>query len=128
MDKCVFCGANFSSEGLVEKVKSSMDSKHLCFSCWFWDGQLQEDTQRGTHNWAVINGNHFVLKPKTDGPFQGFGGAHIVVKFHDGVVKHCENLWHQGEIPDVWRAMFPDNAEFITEGMKQWIDTSNIDK
>lgn len=72
-----------------------------------------------------VGGSHFFIgdEPSPEklrdllrrpfGNFLGFSGAKWRIKFFDGreVVSH--NLRHNGEIPQEYRAVLPDNAEFI---------------
>ena len=65
---------------------------------------------------AIVNGERFSIapdQPKGYGGFVGHGGAEFTIRFADGrgVVTH--NLWHQGKIPDRFRARFPGNVKFV---------------
>lgn len=106
---CRICGQEDESEHWSNG--QVMAERHLCQECNFWQDCLNNDKNR---RWAVINGEHYVLEPHTDDYFKGFGGKEYTIRFFDGTIVKCDNLWHQGEIPDgYWREQFPDNAEFI---------------
>ncbi len=50
------------------------------------------------------------------GGFRGFGGREFRIRFYDGRTDVVtRNLWHQGIIPEHYRALLPDNAEWVTE-------------
>jgi hypothetical protein len=52
-------------------------------------------------------------KNKTPGRHNGFGGNLFRIKFTDGRVEECCDLWHQGTIPERYYDLFPVNAEFL---------------
>lgn len=107
--KCKKCGKEIS----FEYLNSDTLKKHkMCFSCNFWREQKIADKKRGAHNWAMIDGTHYVLHPKTNTYFKGFGGRKFNIVFDDGVEVECENLWCQGEPGPIWEKEFPNNARF----------------
>lgn len=109
--KCHICG---NEEDVSHWSNASdMREREMCFGCNFWQDILEDDKNR---QFAVINGSHYVLGPHTDGCFKGFGGRMFTIRFFDGHIEKCDNLWYQGVIPEgYWRERFPDNAEFIPE-------------
>lgn len=112
MIHCKICNKEEDPENWING--DSMAEHQLCFDCEFWRMQHQLDEQRGEHNWAVIDGHHYVIEP--DNPnsyFKGFGGAEFHIQWDDGTIKTTKNLWHQGEIPEKWKDTFPNNAKFI---------------
>jgi len=54
-----------------------------------------------------------VLRKLPFGNFLGFGGSEFRIRFFDGREVVTHNLRHNGEIPQDYRAMLPDNAEFV---------------
>lgn len=112
MKKVVVCHICGKTEDLSQWINANeMHERQMCFECNFWQNNLEADK---TRKWAVINGGHYVLESHTDGYFKGFGGQKFIIRFFDGHIEECDNLWHQGEIPEgYWREQFPDNAEFI---------------
>lgn len=112
MIHCKICNKEEDPENWING--DSMAEHQLCFSCEFWRTQHELDVnERGEHNWAVIDGCHYVIDPDTDSYFQGFGGHEFHIQFNDGTIKVTKNLWHQGEIPEEWKSVFPDNAKFL---------------
>jgi hypothetical protein len=111
MIRCKICNKEEYPE---HWTNSDLMIKHqLCFDCEFWRMQHQLDVeQRGEHNWCVIDGCHYVIEPDNS-YFRGFGGHEFHIQFDDGTIKVTKNLWHQGEIPEEWKSVFPNNAKFL---------------
>ena len=109
---CKICGQWEANDQWNDECIKLLDEQQMCFTCNHWRQQHEWDKERGDHNWAVVDGHHYVLAPHKDSGFRGFDGHMVTVKFKDGTVKKCDNLWHQGEIHNpYWREVMPDNAE-----------------
>ena len=110
---CKICSQYEANTDWIESCKAELEKHQMCFTCNHWRQQHDADlNERGEHNWAVVGGHHYVLAPHKDSGFRGFDGRMVTVKFFDGTVKQCDNLWHQGEITNpYWRELMPDNAE-----------------
>ena len=113
--KCVKCNKEEDSDRWSSEWKKSIEKYQLCHTCNFWREQLEFDKKRIPYGWAVINGTHYVLCPHTNDYFKGYGGHKFKIRFFDGTVKECDNLWCQGDIDEEWLEEFPDNAEFVNE-------------
>jgi hypothetical protein len=61
---------------------------------------------------VIIDGQHYLFH-ETDSFIKGFGGRRFKIQFFDGRNIETNNLWFQGEIPDQFRSMLPDNAVFL---------------
>ena len=115
---CNICGREEDLERWVPETAQKIQNLGICFECLYWRTQTTlDDTERGLHGWAVINGTHYVLAPHTNFNWpRGMGGVKKKIRFFDGYETECDNLWCQGEVPSgYWRDLLPDNAEFITE-------------
>ena len=113
---CKICGQWEANDQWNDEYTKLLDEHQMCFTCNHWRQQHEWDKERGDHNWAVVDGHHYVLEPSApaESPFKGFGGHKVTVKFKDGTVVECDNLWHQGEIHNPhWRELMLDNAEII---------------
>lgn len=77
----------------------------------FWQQKLLDDA-REPDRVAIIDGTHYYIDDEDDSRFRGFDGAKFVIKFHDGREVTTTNLWCQGDIPDEFRDLFPNNADF----------------
>lgn len=110
---CKICGQYEENTDWIESCKIELEEHQMCFTCNFWRKQHEADlNERGEHNWAVVGGHHYVLAPHKDKGFKGFDGHEVTIRFNDGTIKKCDNLWHQGEIHiPYWRELMPDNAE-----------------
>jgi hypothetical protein len=107
-EPCCECGdivsANWTSE--TEKL---VKEKNICFNCLHWL-KLYESTNP---NSVRVNGHHYIIRPKDNSSFQGFGGRTFKIEFFDGRIAETKNLWHQGEISKTWTDRMPDNAKFV---------------
>ena len=112
MDTCKICGSIIDTRGFAPASKEFLSNEGLCYHCYFWAMTYEEDLKREPHTTAVINGNHYCLEPHTAYE-RGCAGRMHKIKFFDGTIVECDNLWHQGEISKEWLEKFPDNAEFI---------------
>lgn len=81
----------------------------MCFTCTFWTEQAQD--QRDA---VRIDGWHYRIGEDKGNVFRGHGGKRFTIKFYDGRIVNTSNLWHQGKIPEHFRAELPNNAEFVT--------------
>lgn len=110
---CKICGQYEANTDWIESCKTELEEHQMCFTCNHWRKQHGADlNERGEHNWAIVDGHHYVLAPHKDTGFRGFDAHMVTVRFNDGTVKQCDNLWHQGEIHNpYWRKLMPDNAE-----------------
>ena len=111
---CSKCGKEYVNhyDGDVSFI---MEAENVCFTCAFWIWQHRVD-QEGKRKYAIINGKHYVLDPHTDRNWPvGSCGRVYTIRFHNGETVVCDNLWHQGEIPEHFRDIMPDNAEFVTD-------------
>ena len=111
---CTRCGQAYSNDYTGE-VANIMETQHVCFFCafWIWQHRLDEE---GGRKFAIINGKHYVLAPHTDINWPvGFCRQKFTIRFFSGEEVVCDNLWHQGEIPEHFRDIMPDNAEFVED-------------
>lgn len=115
MKKCEICGKEYNEKDYIEgSIRSIMEEKHYCFNCAFWEEKVREADE----DTFVVNNTRYhgslVDKNKVKG-FLGFGGADFYVKFNDGRIRHYNNVWCQGDVPEIWREKIPNNATFLTK-------------
>lgn len=101
---------------LIYRYLNGFDSEEptLCEECDFWDNQRIADENYRKGRVVVADNKHYVIgdENSTD-TFRGFGGAKVTIKFKDGRIVKSSNLWYQGDIPEFFRNVMPDNAEII---------------
>ena len=94
-----------------ERAATHMWEEKLCFECYYWMGYVKEKD----HPYSVrVNGRHYTIGPDNTWP-RGIGGN---IQFFDGTVCRSNNIWCQDEIPERFREMLPDNAEFFKKERK----------
>lgn len=82
-----------------------------CFTCNHWLEKAKYPN-RG----LVIDGNYYTHRglQKTEARHRGFGGVFWKIKMKkSGEVVETNDLWHGGDIPERFRDVLADNAEFI---------------
>lgn len=120
--KCKICGKTEDSSNWRRGIKSQLNKNQMCFACNHWRTQMRLDKERGKYGWAVVDGTHYVLAPHTDSHFKGMGGVQQAIKFDDGHIEMCDNVWCQGDIEHhYWKERMPDNAQFLNpKTLKPW--------
>lgn len=105
-----------------------------CYTCQFWVDNLMVDSKN--EDWAIINGEHYRFGEHLSGLIidpsatieeiakafdsklsnKGMGGAKCIITYNDGRMVITDDLWHQGEIPEVFKSIpaFADNAELVS--------------
>lgn len=104
--KCCFCGKteNLTTWSPREEL---LKTRHCC-DCHFWLDRF--DRKRA----IICKGVAYSLGPEDpDIIMRGYGGRGFVAKMLDGKFIHSSNLWHVGEIPQIYREELPDNAEYL---------------
>ena len=103
---CEFCGISYK-----KNPTSNNYAVNYCFDCWFWLKKTclkPADEARK----AIIDGKHYMIGGEGY-LFRGNGGREFHILFHDGREVRTMNLWEQGEIPEEFRSLLPDNAKFV---------------
>ena len=120
---CSSCDAEYARDGSYQcsicsewanQQTSTEDMKGMCFTCAYWQRYIDlKDKQ----NEVIVGGVHY--RCNTDKPidninpqWNGFGGRRWHIRFFDGRDVITNNLWYQGQIPERFRELLPDNAEF----------------
>lgn len=92
----------------MKDVAKKLLETQTCFNCNFW---LEIIENKANH---VIIENHCYAIGPPDQKWRGFGGRKFTIK-QGTVCITTDNLWHQGEIPERFRELLPNNAEFVKE-------------
>lgn len=86
-----------------------------CHTCSYWFKKATYGPERRERQ-VIVNHTHYMIGEEFEGPgFRGLGGRGLAIGFLDGRVVITSNLWHQGEIPEHFWDLLPDNANFIVD-------------
>lgn len=120
MATCSKCGDEHDLDSHIKDCDIYLlhEEHNLCFKCGFWTEksilakedprQLVMDSRRGLAC--------FYARPDhPDALFKGFGGTPCRIRRTNGDVFTTKNLWHNGLVPEVWKASFKINAVFETQ-------------
>ncbi len=110
--KCSKCG------GLVRlafRNRAILEEHKMCFDCNCFREVC--NIAKVDKNRMIIDGASWHVRPDAPGEyFQGMGGAEFRIKrFDSEEIITTRNLWHQGDIPEIWKEEIKNNAEFIRE-------------
>lgn len=111
MYSCIKCGAHVDANRY--RCSEEMTQRCLCFDCNFWTEHVQRDHNEDKDVFVIANGIHYIIDESPNPYFKGFGGAKFTILFNDGRVVKTDNLWVQGDIPELFRDELPDNAVLI---------------
>lgn len=106
--KCEICSK--------EIEKSEYSNAVLCGSECFHDHFWLEKIELHDDDTVVVNHTRYHISP--DAPnnfFKGHGGAEFIIEFFDGRKVTSRNLWCQGDVPEKYWDVIPDNAKFMTK-------------
>lgn len=104
--KCCICGKEIEKSQFLGVVLCSSE----CFHKKFWNDIVNEKDEH-----LIINGECYYNETIPDGIYKGFGGRGFKIKKFDGTIIQTSNLWHQGTVPEEYKDLLPNNAEWIKE-------------
>ncbi len=105
--KCPCCGKRFT-----RRLAPDAYVENNCYDCSFWLVKVNYPHYMVRHQ-VIISGHHYMWYAETAGFIRGFGGRRFKIQFLDGRIVETNNLWHNGQVPERFRSMLPDNAEFL---------------
>ena len=102
---CVICNKEIEKSKYVNAVLCSSDCWHIDF----WNEQVsnKDDTKI-----VRIDGVQYRVGNKNQDSFRGYGGREFRIKLSNGEIIETTNLWHNGDIPEEFKELLPNNAEF----------------
>lgn len=112
--KCKLCGKDFikSNEYFYEPRDAEYceDCRKNHYEDIFWFQIIEEKDDH-----VFIDGcSYYVDDEQSKSYFRGFGGAKFIIKIFDtGKIIETTNLWFQGVIPEKYRDILKDTAEFV---------------
>ena len=121
-NKCPICGRIDDPEEYIDsRIKEIMENKKCCFHCAFWYHIAEYDPdEENTSIPVVVNHTHWSYPSQEPLHFPESHGwslrpIHIMhyILFENGIVAETNQLWYQGDIPEHFRNMIPNNAVFI---------------
>lgn len=83
--------------------------KDVCFSCELWEKRKSDYSKPNV--FIADNALYTIGNEDSTDPFRGFDGAKVEITFLDGrstVVS--TNLWCGGDVPEVFRDFYKNNA------------------
>ena len=117
MFTCSIC-KNLTEVHFNEETNKRLIDTVTCFYCDFWQEKIRWREAQNP-DCFVIGGVHYKVAPETGqkGLGAGYGGNKFIIQPFDRqrpqIVTH--NLWCQGDIPEHFRSILTDNAEFVTK-------------
>jgi hypothetical protein len=113
---CQACGIHDECRW-SDAVNDSMISKRLCYSCMFWDGQVERQANND-QTLLVVGGvlyDYVVLDRHANSYHQllailGAEEKWYEIAFTDGRVAHTTNVIRHATIPTAWRDKLRNNA------------------
>lgn len=101
-------------------VRTIMEETGFCYSCSFWEIHARSWESGNREGIYFINGTRYhdcgiVDKSKMRWPL-GHGGRDFKIRLlgSDEIIK-TNNLWCQGDVPELFKKRLPDNAEFVKD-------------
>lgn len=110
-ENCLVCGGKISTHYVN---KEELIKHRMCFRCNCFR-EIEERAKWDKDRMIVDGSSYQVVRHKT--AFQGFGGRQFKFRRFDNPeeIVVSNNVWHQGDIPEIWKAKIPNNAEFVKE-------------
>lgn len=121
---CTSCGAEGYETHYVPWTTDKLLTLGICLGCMHW---LEIVEHRHLH--CVIDG--WAYRPKADRPDVrrltggwglGAGGTESLIVLADGTLLRCNNMWHRGQVPEIFRRRLPDDARFATKDERENLD------
>lgn len=116
--KCLICGKEYSLEEYRPEsaISKIMDIDNLCFNCAFW----KEKFILSDGNTIVSDNTRYrcslVDIKESKGTLAYDGGDFYFQMLNDPKdVRHYNNCWCQGVVPDNWKDKIPNNAKQISK-------------
>lgn len=103
---CITCGKKYT-----KNLSENAYVNNNCYECSFWTKKIHMSPENEQRR-VIINGQHYMIGNPNSAPFRGFEGRKFTIVFHDGRIVKTSCLWHQGAIPERFKQVLIDNAEF----------------
>lgn len=117
MCKCSICNSHYNLNEFENcNIRNIMLSKNMCFECAFW----QEKVDFADKNTIVVEGYRYQCSLIDKNVVKGFLGCGGVDRYFQMLnnpndVRHYNNCWCQGKVPDLWKDKILNNAISISD-------------
>ena len=109
--KCSKCGKFYTMR------HTTREDDGRCFTCYFWYKRYLRHIAFPNQSFIVDGTAYMVCEEPKEGERGwgcGFGGSEFRIKpFGSDEVIISHNVWCQGDVPDNFKDLLPDNASFI---------------
>ena len=102
---CVICNKEIEESKYGNAILCSSDCWHIDF----WNEQVDN---KDDPKIVRIDGVQYRIGSKNQDSFRGYSGREFRIKLFNGDIIETTNLWHNGDIPEEFKELLPDNAEF----------------
>ena len=113
---CQWCGED-TILYFADEVIAKLQRQKACHGCGFWLDRIHDDRTVNSDRYVVTQAfHHYIVADENSGRiFRGFGGRPWLVEwFDDRDPTYTTDLWHQGEVPEMFRESMTPNAR-LTE-------------
>lgn len=99
-------------------IRTIMEERGWCFQCACW--QNIYNVHKDDPGWIRIDGVSWILKPMVENVPKGWnglgcGGKKMYINIDGKGIVASNNCWCQGNVPDVFKDLIPDNATLATK-------------
>jgi hypothetical protein len=97
-------------------IRTIMERDGVCYHCAFWIRMYEQ--HKNDPNWLIIDGVSYIANPFVPNTnnmtrrFMGFGGRMMEAIKNSGEKVISNDWWHQGDVPECFRDIIPDNAKW----------------
>lgn len=106
---CEICGKTFDRRIYCGEYSDCCSGE--CFRKKFWNNIVEEKDEH-----IVIDEVCYAIADSPVNGFYGCGGRKFKIKMLDtGKIVETNNLWCQGDVPDEYKSLLPNTAEFVRE-------------
>lgn len=127
-ETCTICGREDDPQDYISSpIKKLMIENHCCFHCAYWFNRPKENLN-GNLVPVIVNREHWSFRMGEGNPYAKVSfnksipiGEYKYILFEDGRLVIVTQLRFQGNIPEYFERVLPNNAVFISEAEYQQI-------
>lgn len=115
---CLIC----AKEGCNDANHYVLTNQNICFNCHYWQGIVADKNRLLIIDGSVYSDSGW---SNDNNKYLGFGGRIFNYRrLPGGQPVKTNNLWNGTPIPEIWRDLLPDNAEW-TDRKREWVGIGN---